>query len=212
MIKLKWTYLLIVIVGFLSCAKHQSFRNKNGLQFVTIENDLINVHEIGGKYSGIFFNGKLIYQDSTHDFIYLNKSNRIIEGKKGISLFLYSGEAPDFDKIIGFQVTKNKAILKAEACFYGEGGRKDGPAPFTDIDGDGLLEFGGVDITEVPPSYPDSIYYNPSEFYEIKEGEIRFDKELTIKKDIEENGLYIEHPLDKEGFCCVVIPNPKIKK
>ncbi|PWS31557.1 hypothetical protein DF947_13280 [Pedobacter paludis] len=83
-----------------------------------------------------------------------------------------------------------------------------GPAPFTDIDNDGFLEYGGFDVNEVPQS-PDSIYYNPSEFYEIKFGKIMFDSALTKRMDIKINGMHLSSFLDKSGNCCIILKKPK---
>ena len=205
-------WILVLLFGVFTNTGAQTIQDNQSIKFVTSSNNQIVVEFLADEHAAIYYNGKLIYNDTTHDFIFPNPINRFIEGKKGVSLFLLADGSPNFDRIVGYQITKNKATLKAESCFYGENGRKDGPAPFTDMDRDGYLEFGGFDITEVPPSYPDSVYCNPSEFYEIRDGVIFFDKELTIKKDIEKNGLYIKHPLDMDRFCCVVIPNPKLKK
>lgn len=91
----------------------------------------------------------------------------------------------------------------------------DGPGgktkPFTDIDGDGFLEYGGFDLSEMHP-HQDSMYYNPSKFYEIKKGRLLFDSLLTKKEDIKENGIYLAQPLDKYGNCCQVIKRPKYKR
>jgi hypothetical protein len=211
--KIKIVIGLLYIIVFSSCNKPQSYQDSQTIQFVTMQNDIITIKKNGDYHYDFYLNKKLIFTDTNHVYIHPDSLNRIIEGGKGISLFLLIDDSPNFDKILGYQITKDKVLLKAEVCYSGKGGRKDGPAPFTDMDGDGYIEFGGSDIKEVPTSYPDSIYYNPSEFYEIRNGEIFYDKAFTMKMDIAENGLYIEHPLDKKGFCCVVVPNPqKLKK
>ena len=46
-------------------------------------------------------------------------------------------------------------------------------------------------------------------FIKIKNGSVTFDQALTEKMDIIENGIYINKPLDKDGFCCIVVPRPK---
>ena len=58
----------------------------------------------------------------------------------------------------------------------------------------------------------DSMYYIPSQYYEIDNGNIRFDSSLTKKMDIKINGIYLKNPLDKNGNCCVVIKRPRVKK
>ncbi|HVX48835.1 MAG TPA: hypothetical protein VHB48_01710, partial [Chitinophagaceae bacterium] len=69
------------------------------------------------------------------------------------------------------------------------------------------IEFGGFDITEVCES-KDSMYYNPSNYYEINNGAITRDSSLTKKMDIKVNGIYLPKPLDENGFCCIIIKKP----
>lgn len=178
------------------------------LQFVTKTKDKISVKE-EPYFLSIYYNDKLIYKDTLNYSLVINNINRIIEGDgSSVSLFLLIDGSPNFNRIVGYEIKNNSAILKSDACFYGDGGRKDGPAPFTDIDNDGFIEYGGFDITEVPYSYPDSIYYNPGEFFEIRNGNIFFDTILTKMMNIKENGIFLEHYLDQEGNCCIIIPNP----
>jgi len=53
------------------------------------------------------------------------------------------------------------------------------------------------------------MYYIPTAYYEIRKGEIHPDIPLTMKKDIELNGVYLRSQLDKDGNCCRVIKKPK---
>ena len=62
-------------------------------------------------------------------------------------------------------------------------------------------------MNEVYPS-KDSMYYSPSDYYEINHGNIVFDSSLTRKMDIKENGIYMKNPLDNDGNCCKVIKKP----
>lgn len=211
---MKSFYFFIIILSFLNSLSYSQtklLQSENKLEFLTLNKDTITISASNNYYTRFYFNNNLIYDDTISSYILASNLNRVIEGKKGIALFLVIDGRPNFNKILGFQIAQTKAILKSNACFFGEGGRKDGPAPFTDMNGNGYLDYGGFDITEVPPSYPDSIYYNPGDFYEIRDGEIIYDKKLTKEMDIKENGIYLDKPLDKDGFCCVVIPNPKKK-
>jgi hypothetical protein len=85
-------------------------------------------------------------------------------------------------------------------------------SPIKDYDNDGFLEFGGRDLTEHHPS-PDSMYYVPSDYYEIRNGKVSLDNSLIRTEDIKANGLYLSpnKRLDKRGFCCKVIPKPRNK-
>jgi hypothetical protein len=135
--------------------------------------------------------------------IYNSKYNRLIEQNSSTVLFLEIDNSPNLNELEAFKVTSQKAFKLAE-CVYNDKKQGIGPAPFTDMDKDGKLEFGGFDVTEFYDS-KDSMYYNPSQYYEISNGTVRFDSALTEKMDIKINGMYLRNPLDNEGNCCVVI-------
>jgi len=139
-----------------------------------------------------------------------SKYSRLVEQNGSILLFLEIDGAPDFNSIKGFTIKSNKAV---EVCdvVYNDEMHGIGPAPFTDMDGDGKLELGGFDLTEAYQA-EDSMYYNPSQYYEIDHGKVKFDSTLTRKMDIKVNGVYIPHPLNENGNCCVVIRKPAKKK
>src|SRR5207302_1421532 len=63
------------------------------------------------------------------------------------------------------------------------------------------------DLTEWYPS-EDSMYYIPTEYYEIRNGRIRFDTSFTEERDKWINGVYLSHPADANGNCCKVILKP----
>ncbi len=150
----------------------------------------------------IYFNQKPISK-TIAGIVYTSKYNRLIEQNSSILLFLEIDGSPNFNKLKAFKVTTQKAIGLTE-CVYNDKSQGIGPTPFTDMDADGKLEFGGFDLTEVYNS-KDSMYYNPSMYYEINEGKVTFDSALTKKMDIKINGVYLQKPLDKDGDCCVVI-------
>jgi hypothetical protein len=147
--------------------------------------------------------------DPIQGIVYESRYNRLIEQNSTTLLFLEIDNSPNFNELGVFKVTKQKAISLAK-CVYNDKKRGIGPAPFTDMDKDGKLEFGGFDITEFYDS-KDSMYYNPSQYYEITNGTVRFDSSLTQKMDIKINGVYLKNPLDKDGNCCVVIKKPTKK-
>jgi hypothetical protein len=179
------------------------------LYYAAKNNNIIRVYPLGESGITVFYNNDRIYSDTLNTYILKSSLNRVIEGKRGIALFLLVNCAPSFDRIYGFDISPHKAELKSTACFFDKESRNDGPAPFTDMDNDGYPEYGGFDITEVPSSYPDSIYYNPSSFFEIKDGRIYADTSLIKRMDIKENGIYLKHPSDSAGLCCITIKNPK---
>jgi hypothetical protein len=109
---------------------------------------------------------------------------------------------PNDDRYNVYKISEFKAKLVADAVL----------SAVKDYDLDGYLEFGGRDLTEQYPNL-DSMYYIPTKYFEIRNGEINEDKALTIQKDVEINGLYLppNRQLDKNGSCCVVIPDPNRK-
>ena len=156
----------------------------------------------------IHFNGIPISK-KIEGIVYDSKYNRLIEQNGSILLFLEIDNRPNYNNLAAFSLTKQKATELVE-CVYNDKSQGVGPAPFTDIDKDGKLEFGGFDLTEYYDS-KDSMYYNPSQFYEISNGKITFDSSLTKAMDIKVNGIYLSKPLDKDGNCCVVIKKPTKK-
>ncbi|RDC56346.1 hypothetical protein DU508_12130 [Pedobacter chinensis] len=152
-------------------------------------------------------NGIQIHVDREHDFVENSKYNKVIKSGSSMFLFLENNGAPNFNQISAYVISKDKANFIKDVV-YNDESQGGGPKPFSDIDHDGYLEFGGFDINEVHPS-PDSMYYHPSEFYEIRNGEILFDSLLTKKSDIKMNGIYKKNPLNNDGSCCLVIKKPK---
>jgi hypothetical protein len=157
----------------------------------------------------ILVNGKQAYIDTSHTFDYQSEYNRVMIDKGNIFLFLESDGSPNFNAITAFSIS-NSSVDFVSDCVYNDEKQRGGPAPFTDIDDDGFLEYGGFDLTEHYGN--DSMYYIPSEFYEIRNGRVLFDSTLTIAMDKKENGVYIENPLNSNGFCCVLVKRPKYQK
>jgi hypothetical protein len=158
-------------------------------------------HVITVRGNAILYDNRRIFTIKYPDDIYFDsKSNRIIEDHGSVFLFLAVNGSPNLDRLNVFSITSSKAVLVTDAIL----------SPIKDYDHDGFLEFGGSDLTEVYPN-PDSMYYIPTAYYEIKNGKIHSDDSLTRIKDIEINGLYIPYKkqLDKNGSCCKVIPKPK---
>ncbi len=149
------------------------------------------------RYNDKIISGQII------GIIYGSKYNKLIEQNGTVLLFLEIDNRPNFNNLAAYRLTKQKATKIIE-CVYNDRNQGIGPAPFTDMDGDGKLEFGGFDITEHYDS-KDSMYYNPSQYYEISNGIIKSDSVLTIKMDRKINGVYLSKQLDKAGNCCVVV-------
>lgn len=158
---------------------------------------------ISGK---IYFNKRLI-REKIDNIIYNSKYNRLIEQNSSVLLFLEIDGRPNLNRIAAYKITPQKAV-KLVDCVYNDKSQGFGPAPFTDMDNDGKLEFGGFDLTEYYDS-KDSMYYIPSKYYKINNGTVEFDYTLTKRMDIKVNGIYFKNPLDKNGYCCVVIKKPK---
>ena len=179
--------ILLICFSILS-AQTISFKTKNG-QRITVTKGVIA------------FDNKPIYKFQEDAIIYKSKYNRLIEDSASVFLFVTISGSPNKDRMEGFKILPHKAIKLVDAI----------ASTIADLDNDGFLEFGGADLTEVYPN-KDSMYYIPTAFYEIKQGMINQDISLTRKKDIEINGIYLSHQLDKGGNCCKVIRKPRKRK
>lgn len=142
-------------------------------------------------------NGRNLYKLEFDDIIYSSKRNRIIENGGSTFLFLEVNGSPNLDRLYVFKISNSKVDSITDAI----------SSDLKDQDGDTYLEFGGSDLTEEHPS-KDSMYYIPSRYYEIKNGQILYDSFFTKKMDVKVNGLYMAHPANAHGFCCKVIPKP----
>lgn len=190
--KIRFSFFLFFVFAMQVAFGYQL---KHSLRFKTADGHVIKVAN-----AKILYDNRVIFKRKyDDDILYDSKSNRVIEDHGSIFLFLAIGGGPNLDRLNAFQITSSKAILVADAIL----------SPIKDYDGDGYLEFGGRDLTEMYPN-PDSMYYIPTEYYEIRDGEINLDKELTRSKDIAINGRYLPRSKrdDSDGFCCVVIPTP----
>ncbi len=163
---------------------------------VVVTNDIIyyNNQPISKKIEGI---------------IYSSQYNRLIEQKGIVFLFIEIDNTPNYNNLSAYKLTKDKANKIVE-CVYNDNTHGIGQSPFTDMDEDGKIEFGGFDITEEYES-KDSMYYNPSIYYELNNGIISFDSLLAKKMDVRVNGIYLSKPLNKNKGCCVVIKKPEKK-
>ena len=171
--------------------------------FKSVGSDQINLKTSKGdivrvKKGIIYFNDKKILSFQYDDLIYGSKLNRLLEDHNSIFLFLAENGRPGLDHLLAYKITASKAILMADAIL----------SPLRDLDHDGFLEFGGNDLTEMYPNR-DSMYYIPTAYYEIRNGKIIKDMTLTRQQDIKLNGTYLKSPLDANGNCCKLIPNPK---
>lgn len=191
---MKYKYVLPLLT-FITCLSAFQLSEKNILIFKTSAGHTIKVFK--GQF---FYDNRVIFKrEYDDDILYQSKSNRLIEDHGAIFLFIAIDGNPNNDRLNAFLITPTKASLVADAIL----------SPIKDYDSDRRLEFGGRDLTEMYPN-PDSMYYIPSAYYEIWEGKIHPDNELTRSEDIKLNGLYLPpyKQLDKDGFCCKVIPTP----
>lgn len=156
----------------------------------------------------IYYNSKAI-SEPISEIIYNSKYNRIIEDGNSMFLFIEVDDRPNYNMLEVYNLTKQKATKLLEAVYNDRSqGSKNDHISLTDIDNDGYLEFGGFGINEGYDN-KDSMYYNPSRYYEIRNGKITLDSVLTKKMDIKMNGVYLKKPLDKNGNCCIVVRRPK---
>ena len=162
------------------------------LTFHTSTGLVVKVHD-----ETISVNNKILYKLKGDEVQPNDKRNRLIENGGSAFLFLVVDGSPNEDEMHAFKITAARVTLEATTV----------ASELRDLDGDSCLEFGGWDLNEVPPRR-DSMYYHPSEYYEIRDGKIRFDSAFTKKQDIAENGVYLSHPLDAQGNCCKVIVKP----
>lgn len=194
---MNYKYILVLAIAVVTLS---AFRLplKNTLSFKTLAGHTIKV--VGRQ---ILYDNKMIlkirYAD---DVLYESKANRLIEDHGSVLLFIAMAGNPNVDRLNVFLITPTKATLLVDAII----------SPIKDYDNDGYLEFGGRDLTEAYVN-PDSMYYIPSAYYEIREGKIHPDNTLTRNEDIKTNGLYLppNKQLDKDGNCCKVVPVPRRK-
>lgn len=192
---MKGNCLLVLIMIVVHAAFGLS--EKKFLSFQTSKGHVVKV--IRGQ---ILYDKKLLYKLKYDDILYSDKSNRLIEHHGSVILFIAISGRPNLDRLNAFLIEPSKATLIADAIL----------SPVKDYDGDGYLEFGGSDLTEMYPN-ADSMYYVPNVYYEIRAGKIHPDNALTKREDIKLNGLYLSpnNQRDKDGYCCKVVPTPKIR-
>jgi len=152
--------------------------------------------------SGIYVNNKLQFKFvERYELILPSKRQKLIENGGVVFLFLEMSGSPNLDRFHVFKVSGNKVDLILDALSSDIGDR----------DGDGYLEFGGRDLTEMHPS-EDSMYYIPTEYFEIRNGRITYDSILSKDMDIQINGVYLSAYGDDNGNCCKAILKPGKKK
>lgn len=175
------------------CLPAMAQKSANELHFTSSQRQLITVYK-----GTIFVNGNKAFLFPQDNINYKSRRNRLVENGKAVFLFLEVNGSPQKNRLYAFHIDHSLADSVADAV----------SSDVKDWDHDGNLEFGGSDLPQQYPS-PDSMYYVPSKFYEIKKGKITFDAELTEKTDKKVNGVYLADPLDSKGNCCKVIPKGK---
>lgn len=175
---------------------------------ITIKRDYYNPLDYNKYRQTFLLNGEKVFTDTSNYLVDNSKYSRVIAENGNILLFMECNGSPNSDYLSAYSVDLKKKKFTYLSSSVFDDSPKSKTTPFTDIDGDGFLEYGGFDLTEMHPN-PDSMYYHPSSFYEIRNGKLFFDSLLTKKEDIDENGVYLTKPLDKNGYCCKVIKKPK---
>ena len=168
---------------------------------LTIKRDY-NPKDCSRYYQTILLNGEKIFTDTAKYLVDSSKYSRIIAKNGNVLFFMECDGRPNLDYLSAYAIDmKNKKMTYLSSTVFNNG-PKSKTKPFTDIDGDGFIEYGGFDLTEMHPS-PDSMYYHPSSFYEIRNGKLFFDSLLTKKEDIRVNGLYVKNSVN------LIIRKPK---
>lgn len=180
---------LLLFIGLPAIAQ----KSANELHFTSSQQQLITVYK-----GTIFVNGNKAFTFHEDIINYPSRRNRLIENGKSVFLFLEVNGSPKKNRLYVFNIDHSLADSVTNAI----------SSDVKDLDRDGNLEFGGSEVAEKYPS-PDSIYYLPSKFYEIKKGKITYDAELTETTDKKVNGIYLAEPFDSNGKNKVI---PKAKK
>src|SRR6202012_5783563 len=155
-------YVILILIT-ITCF---NIANKKQLTFKTANGHIVKVDN-----GVIYYDKKSIANiKNAADVNYANKANRLIEDNGNVFLFITMNGNPNKDRVLAYEITPGKAIVRADAIL----------SLVKDYDGDGYLEFGGSDLTEAYPN-PDSMYYIPTAYYEIKRGKIHRD-DVLIKK------------------------------
>ncbi|RFS20677.1 hypothetical protein DVR12_19145 [Chitinophaga silvatica] len=183
-----YLFLFCLFIAFAGTATAQ--KNPNELHYTSSQKQLITIYK-----GQIFVNGNKTYKFQNDNIVYASRRNKLIEDGRSVFLFLEVDGSPNKNRLYVFNIDHSIADSVANAVV----------SDVKDYDRDGNLEFGGVDLTETYPS-ADSMYYVPSQFFEIKKGRITLDQELIEKTDIKTNGIYLKDPVGKK-----VIPKPKKK-
>ncbi|TDX01635.1 hypothetical protein [Dinghuibacter silviterrae] len=146
----------------------------------------------------VFWKGKPVWRiPDAGDILADSPYNKLIEKADTVLLFVDMFDGPEEDKmdVVRLSPGKPTLLMKTIASKI--------------LDRNGRLVFGGFHLTEVPPSYPDSIYYNGSEFYAIVGDTVVRDTAVERLEDIKENGVYLSHIA---GGKDTVLPNPRRKR
>lgn len=162
---------------------------------ITIKRDYYNPKDYNDYHQAFFLNEEKVFTDRANYLVDASKYSRIISKNGNVLLFMECDGRPNLDYLSAYKINiKNKRITYLSSSVF-ENNPKSKTKPFTDIDGDGFIEYGGFDLTEMHPN-PDSMYYHPSSFYEIRNGKLFFDSLLTKKEDIRVNGMYVKDPVN----------------
>lgn len=180
-------HLLSLCLIFIFCLPAVAQKSGNELHFTSSQQQMITVYK-----GTVFVNGNKAFIFPKDIINYKSRRNRLVENGGTVFLFLEVDGSPNKNRLIVFNIDHSLAdsILNTIS------------SDVKDWDHDGNLEFGGSDLAKTHP-VPDSMYYTPARFYEIKKGKITLDTELTEKTEKKLNGSYLPEPFDNNG-------NPKV--
>ncbi|MDQ8005994.1 MAG: hypothetical protein REI64_14425 [Pedobacter sp.] len=179
------------------------FLKIDGSNTIAIKRGYYNPKDYSIYRQTFFLNGEKIFTDTGNYLVDSSKYSRIIVEKGSVLLFMECDGHPNLDYLSAYSIDiKNKKMTYLSSSVF-DGNPKSKTKPFTDIDGDGFIEYGGFDLTEMHPN-PDSMYYRPSSFYEIRNGKLFFDSLLTKREDIKANAVYSKNPIN------LTVRKPKI--
>lgn len=186
-------HLLHLCLIFPFCLPAAAQKSGNELHFTSSQQQMITVYK-----GTIFVNGNKAFIFPKDIINYKSRRNRLIEDGRTVFLFLEVDGSPNKNRLMVFNIDHSLADSLLNTV----------SSDVKDWDQDGNLEFGGSDLVKVHSS-PDSIYYTPARFYEIKKGKITLDAALTEKTEKKLNGTYLPDPFEANGQPKVI---PRSKK
>ena len=188
---LKFLYINFVSILFLSCTGTMNNKNEGEKFIIGKINDNNPVSVIASVkegsdflYPNVFLGNEVVYTDSTPTLYNLKEGdNRVITLKKDVNhsyILLEIADPPLSDKWIVLSIVNNKLVAHYKVI-------KD---IIEDIDNDGFLEVGGMEVNEAYCVDCDSAYYNPYQMYKLAD-KFEFDKIASERLTKQLYGVYL---------------------